>query len=345
MVTLLQVLLGVTRAFLKMVKSKIPKREMELIDSAVGKLQPPNTIPRSPRRLKDLNYFKANEIEVWLLYIGPVFFQGLHDNLYLAFLKFSWAIRQLLQNDQHIDECSRLIDEFCQEMASIDQKNQTYNLHSLRHLAWQVKNFGPLWTTSAMAFESAHHILNVKFTGTVNHLGLMVERYRRSRALKTHSVPEDNLKNFTEGLLSKRKDICPAHRMKMLPLMQYFNELGSNLSARLKLGRIVYESESYELSKSTSYVKFKQAGNVCFGQILFFFVENNRNFCMLKRFEVVQFHKSASLHIELPDFLYEVVKESSTSAVSVEKVVSPVFLVGFKSKTYFVELSDHFDHN
>ena len=41
------------------------------------------------------------------------------------------------------------------------------NLHSLSHLAWQVKNFGPLWACSSMIFESANYLLKSKFTGTV----------------------------------------------------------------------------------------------------------------------------------------------------------------------------------
>ena len=109
-------------------------------------------------------------------------------------------------------------------------------MHSLRHLAWQAKNFGPLWTTSATAFESAHHILAVKFTGSVNHLELLVERYSRCKRLFRTEFKDPLLGSLFKRTLNIESEIDCQLRMISIPLMAQFKERGFKLKARTKVG-------------------------------------------------------------------------------------------------------------
>ena len=62
------------------------------------------------------------------------------------------------------------------------------NVQALTHLAWQVLNYGPLWTTYGMMSESLNYLLISKCTGTVNHLSLLVERYHQSKHCKASNI-------------------------------------------------------------------------------------------------------------------------------------------------------------
>ena len=79
---------------------------------------------------------------------------------------------------------------------------------------WQVRNYGPLWTTSGMMFESAYYLLSSIFTGTVNHLSLLVERYHKSKDLRPATLENDRLAKFCNEMngirMYKRKSIPPS---------------------------------------------------------------------------------------------------------------------------------------
>ena len=79
------------------------------------------------------------------------------------------------------------------------KKFDSINFHLLRHLAWQCKFFGPLWTTSATMFESANNHLIKTLTGTVNTCSLIVKRYIRNRQFDSMEVKNDNLTGFLEA--------------------------------------------------------------------------------------------------------------------------------------------------
>ena len=131
-------------------------------------------------------------------------------------------------------------------LGGLDERLQTYVLNSF--LAWQVKNFGPLWTTSATAFESSHHVLSVKFTGSVNHLELLVERYLKFKRISRTEISDHHLSSFFKRILKLEPSFESQHRMTFSPLMKQFEERGFILKARIKVGSIIYEYESYELS-------------------------------------------------------------------------------------------------
>ena len=90
---------------------------------------------------------------------------------------------------EHTDEAERLIFDFLEKTkAQYSDVVFSANTHSLMHLAWQVKQFGPLWCASSIMFESANYLLQSKLTGSVNHLPLIIERYHRNKQSLRESV-------------------------------------------------------------------------------------------------------------------------------------------------------------
>lgn len=73
----------------------------------------------------------------------------------------------------------------------------------LKLLFLQVRNFGPLWSTSAMMFESANYLLKRPLTGTTNQLDILVRRYLRKKVLCAKEVLDDPLADFALKLTEK----------------------------------------------------------------------------------------------------------------------------------------------
>ena len=109
--------------------------------------------------------------------------------------KFVFAVRLLNEKSDEIKLCNELLNKFCSSMSEKTGAFESINFHLLRHLAWQAKNFGPLFATSASMFESANHWLIAPLTGTVNHCEIMVTRFLR-RELLAGLNSMDNLGHF-----------------------------------------------------------------------------------------------------------------------------------------------------
>ena len=157
---------------------------------------------RSVRPLRELDFFKANELKLWFFYIGPILFHStVNEDLYDRFILLSYAIRLLMISSLHANEAEKLIRSFLLQLKNrYSEEIFSPIVHALSHLAWQVRSFGPLWTASAMMFESANYLLQSKFTGTVNHLQLLVERYIRNKDSYRREIGDNKLAEFASKL-------------------------------------------------------------------------------------------------------------------------------------------------
>ena len=71
-----------------------------------------------------------------------------------------------------------LLNQLCSYIVDIfdgNERSETINVHSLRHLPDQVRKFGPLFAFSAMSFESANRILSELYSGTHHECDVMVD--------------------------------------------------------------------------------------------------------------------------------------------------------------------------
>ena len=92
-----QVYIGVTKVLLQVIKKKTFANELECIKKVISKIRLPSEFKRSVRPLDDLEFFKANELKVWLLYIGPAIFrETINENLADRFCLPSYGIRLLM---------------------------------------------------------------------------------------------------------------------------------------------------------------------------------------------------------------------------------------------------------
>jgi hypothetical protein len=174
------VCLGVMRKFLfAWTKGKIPhklsQRQITEVSSSLVDLVPhiPSEFCRKPRSLREIDHFKATEYRTFLLYTGPlVLREFLPQEKYEHFLILSSAIHILISprsNLEWISFSEKLLYKFVSDTSRLYSKEfLIYNLHSLIHLANDVRQFGPLDNISAFKFENYMQTLK-KMTRSSNH--------------------------------------------------------------------------------------------------------------------------------------------------------------------------------
>lgn len=124
----------------------------------INKTQP-SEFQRRVRSLCDLGHFKGSEFRTFILYVGPVVLQHvLPPEKYKHFMLLHVAILILCDMTlctRYNDIAKKLLTAFVEEFGEIYGRDHVvYNVHSLIHLADEVKTYGNLDSFSAFPFES-----------------------------------------------------------------------------------------------------------------------------------------------------------------------------------------------
>ena len=114
------------------------------------------------RRLETLKYWKADDFRVFLFYGFTYLYGILSLSMFIYFFLLSSAVKYLVEplDKSFIDVAERLIKIFQTLVPRFyGEAAQNFNVHSLGHLADQVKKSGPLASLSCMPLEAAHYHL------------------------------------------------------------------------------------------------------------------------------------------------------------------------------------------
>lgn len=159
------VLLGVVRMFISLwFQSKYSKRpwylgkKTKLVISRLLSIKPPEYITRTPRSVKQWRYWKASELRAWLLFYS---FPVLHNILPAVYLNhfgllISAIYTLLLESitQEQVDVAEQLLVKFVTDHHVLyKERFCSFNVHQLTHIIDSVRNWGPLWATSAFLFE------------------------------------------------------------------------------------------------------------------------------------------------------------------------------------------------
>ena len=133
------------------------------------------------------------EWQYWLLFYSlPLLVGILPTTFCIHYCALVCGVAILLGDNisqQDLHKAQALLNEFCQHSGdlyglfittnlitillnwllfffSTGYRAQTMNVHLLRHLVWQVKNWGPLWSYSCFPFESVNGEIRKLFHGT-----------------------------------------------------------------------------------------------------------------------------------------------------------------------------------
>ena len=276
-----QVLLGVTRALLFLIRDKSTKSDRNKIRENSATLQLTSEFKRLVRSLDEMEFFKADELKVWLLYVGPAIFRSfVNKSLYERFHLLSYSTLLLLFSSEHCRVPENLIERFHLLTAEAhSEKLFSANIHSLNHLAWQVRCFGPLWCTSAIMFEPANYLLRCKFTGTVCHLKVLVDRYIRNKNSCCENPRKGTLYDLYLSLRERKSFNQRAVCLHELP--SDLNYLSAQFYSTQKFENFTLDSVSH-LSCRNSFISFVCNGEKKLCQIrLFFTIDKQDSACVV----------------------------------------------------------------
>lgn len=228
------VCLGVTKKLLTMwVFNRNTKQKYKLPDSVINALsktllkfrdQFPSNFARRPRKLQELDRWKATEFRQFLLYTGPLVLKDfISTDQYLHFLSLSVAISILC--NPHLVLTHGLFAhgllKFFNDMGAYlyGPEFMVYNVHSLVHLYDAAHRFGSLEACSAWKYENYLHMLRKKVRIGRSPLVQIVKRLSECHIqTPVHSDQELSVKASNNvfytndgkfvSLLHKRSDGC-----------------------------------------------------------------------------------------------------------------------------------------
>lgn len=188
--------------------SKLPVRaRLEISEKLTAfRAQTPSEFSRKPRSLNEREHWKAVELRNFLLYFGPPLLgKYLEKRFYAHFIKLSCAITILASPKfalTHCDLAESLLREFVSEAGTLYGNGiYVYNVHSLIHLAQDVRQFGPLDTFSAFPFENYLGKLKKLVRGPALALQQVIKRHSE---LASTSLPSS--KGQQSPLLNEHHD-------------------------------------------------------------------------------------------------------------------------------------------
>ena len=257
----------------------------------------------------------------------------------------SYAIRLLLTDTKHTEKAGKYIERFLNVTASqYDEYCFTINVHFLSHLCWQVRNFGPLWSTSAFMFESANNMLSKPFTGTVNHLDLIIERYIRRKKLLLSELINDDLFDFAESLGCSTKVFAEHKVIDETALPIHFDSRDPSLFSTMSLRTLNLDSLTYS-TNNNAYVSFMQSALQQYGEIVVF-QKSDIVTCLVNVFRVVKrfSHKYCTEKTEILSFV-EVEYAGYQKEISITDILNKLFRIDLAHRVFLSVIVDHFDHD
>ena len=114
---------------------------------------------RKPRSLNEFDRWKAVELRLFLLYLGPVVLRKqLTSDLYHHFMLLHVAVSILVNREMcksHCDYAEKLLHTFVKDLSKLyGEQSMIYTMHSLIHICDDVRRFGSVDEFSAFPFEN-----------------------------------------------------------------------------------------------------------------------------------------------------------------------------------------------
>ena len=345
-----QLFLGVAKDLLTFFYECMISERKHRLNAFLSELSVPRELKNTVRTMDSLPNFKAKEYKMHLLYLAPIVLPSLlcgensvSDAEDLKKLVFS--IRELFERNSNSDACDIQLNEFCVSMTEKNEKFDSINFHLLRHLGWQAKNIGPLFTTSAATFETANRLLIAPLTGTVNFCQIIVQRFVRAKVMLNVEIREDSLSEFLSSYNSKpffKKDYGFRHTENTEIFLR--ENPGVKLFCCFQ-SRFYFSSVAYERGSPSDNFVIIRDGDLIVGEVQFFY-EDNGNHLLLKVFK-----KKRYVHLVAHPFSgslpFAIVVEESNQLMTfnANTIASKLFPLNFDGEHYMLPLMSHYEHN
>lgn len=172
------VLLGVVRQFIELwTDSKYHESQwylnadkIRIVDKKLLAIKPPGDIKRFPRNLKLASKWKASELRSFLIFYSVYVLTDVLQSTYLKHWQLLvHAVYHLLREnntDQILTLCQQMLNKFVKDTKVLyGIQHMSYNVHQISHLVQCVRDCGPLYQSSAFAFENNNQLILRLFSG------------------------------------------------------------------------------------------------------------------------------------------------------------------------------------
>ena len=174
-------------------------------------MKPPDFIQRLPRQLETSRaYFKASELQAWLLYYSvPCLIDILPERYLQHFACLVEGVYILLGDNitpELLAVARDLLFRFYKDHQVLyGDSNCSLNVHNVgAHLAMYVQSWGPLWAWSCFPFEDLNGTLLEGVHGTGNQCRQLIWMLYAQNSLRAncHLIPDVTIQQFVERMLS-----------------------------------------------------------------------------------------------------------------------------------------------
>lgn len=217
------VLLGVTKQFLNLwlSPSKFKKpwfigNKTKAIDKRLKDMKPPDFIQRLPRQLETSRaYFKASELQAWLLYYSVPCLIDILPQRYLEHFACLVEGVYILLGDCITPDLLSLARDLLSTFYKDHQilygdNNCSLNVHNVgAHLTTYVQSWGRLWAWSCFPFEDLNGALLESVHGTGNQCRQLIWMLYAQNTLRAncHLIPDKKIRLFVEKMLSGERSL------------------------------------------------------------------------------------------------------------------------------------------
>lgn len=140
------------------------------INKLLCSINPIESVPRHPRSLDDVSYWKASELKAFLLvYCLKKFLPTAYFNHHMLLVYGISILNSHSISDSMLNKAQAALNEYVKRFEVLYGKiNMTANVHLILQLADTVKAFGPIFVTSCFPFENSNGILKRFVHGSKN---------------------------------------------------------------------------------------------------------------------------------------------------------------------------------
>lgn len=318
--------------------SYISSKHQEVLNKRILSIKPCTFITRLPRSLKHIGKFKASEFRSLLLFYLPVALRGILKKKYLDhFILLSSSIHKLLATKISNEDISLVEDSLNQFVKEYEEyygkESMTMNIHLLTHIAFCVKNLGPLWTQSMFSFESNNATFSRYVKGHNDVVSELTTKYILGKSLskKKHPISEkSNELEYKKKIKLKPNEVSALKTVIGISLDK--NNL-FQIYCVYKKNQERYSSVEYSSAKKTVDYVVEMKDKVV-GKVKFYFEYRGRSYLLLEKY------KRDNTRIQ---HIKEIVPTNNESVYFADEIEKKFIYVSFSSKHYITNRPNIFE--
>lgn len=245
------IFLGVVKKMLSLwikgnIQYRLNKTKIEEFDMTYKSLAKyiPEEFARKPRSILELEYWKATEFRLFLLYLGPIVMKNiLSQSASHHFLSFAVSLRLLYENirPDSIDYAASLLAYFVSKFGYFfGVQNIVYNVHNLTHFADEVRIHRSVNRISAFKFENYMYKIKQKVKHSRYPLqqvaNRVAEENSKENCLREKNYPEIVLRDgrivkvifstFSLSLMKSCENVCLLPDRFIVIIEEFFTNEG-----------------------------------------------------------------------------------------------------------------------